>query len=70
MAGHIQDRWHVRPRPGTDRIRTARYGRTPRYRACFIDADGTRKSKTFHHRRDAERWLARTETAHLLKGHA
>lgn len=69
MAIRLEDRWYRR-RPEGDRVRTARHGQPPRYRAHFIDSSGTRKSKTFHRRRDAERWLVKTEVAHLLKGDA
>ncbi|MFE6485848.1 hypothetical protein ACFVGN_23345 [Streptomyces sp. NPDC057757] len=70
MTIHLEDRWYRRPRPQGDRVRTARHGQAARYRAHFIDGNGTRKTKTFHSRRDAERWLAKTEVAHLRKGHA
>lgn len=70
MAIHLEDRWYRYRLDGAD-IRTARYGQAPRYRAHFSDSSsGTRKTKTFHHRHDAERWLVKTEVAHLLKGHA
>lgn len=70
MAIHLEDRWYRRSRPQSDRVRTARHGQQPRYRAHFIDGQGTRKTKTFQSRRDAERWLVKTEVAHLLKGDA
>lgn len=70
MSRHVEDRWHRRPAPGADRRRTARYGHGPRYRADFIDPAGHRTTKRFRDRRDAERWLARIESAHLLKGRA
>lgn len=68
MAIHLEDRWYRRSRPNGPRVRTARYGQAPRYRAHFADTTGIRQSKTFHRRRDAERWLVKTEVAHLLKG--
>ncbi|MGW4390085.1 hypothetical protein [Streptomyces sp. NPDC004685] len=69
MAIHLEDRW-FRPRPGSDRARSSRYGQQPRYRAHFTNDVGHRKSKAFRSRRDAERWLVKTEVAHLLKGDA
>ncbi|MDJ0466312.1 hypothetical protein [Streptomyces sp. H27-C3] len=69
MSAHFEDRWFHRPEHTADRVPTARQGRDPRYRAQFIDpGTGARKTKTFHHHRDAQRWLTRTETARLLKG--
>lgn len=70
MAISLEDRWYQRRRPQGDRVRTTRYGQAPRYRAHFMDGSGTRRTKTFHDRRAAERWLVKTEVAHLLKGHA
>uniref|UniRef100_A0AAU2A4G2 Integrase n=1 Tax=Streptomyces sp. NBC_00093 TaxID=2975649 RepID=A0AAU2A4G2_9ACTN len=70
MSIHLEDRWYRRTQRGADRVRTARHGQAPRYRAHFIDSTGTRKTKTFRTRRDAERWLVKTEVAHLLKGTA
>ncbi|MFI5806558.1 hypothetical protein [Streptomyces sp. NPDC051561] len=68
MSIHLEDRWFRRPTPGAERAPTNRHGRGPRYRAHFIHPDGTRTAKTFHRRRDAERWLVRTEVHHLLNG--
>jgi hypothetical protein len=70
VSTHLEDRWFRRRQRGAERVRTARYGQGPRYRAHFIDADGSRKTKTFRDRRDAERWLTRTAHTHLMKGHA
>ena len=67
MSIHLEDRWFQR-RPDGERVRTARYGQQPRYRAHFSDDSGHRKTKAFRARRDAERWLVRTEVAHLLNG--
>lgn len=69
MAIHLEDRWYRR-RPEGGHVRTARYGQAPRYRAHFNDGNGTRRTKTFHSRPDAEHWLVTTEVAHLLKGTA
>jgi len=69
MSIHLEDRWYRRTRPQGDRVRTARYGQAPRYLAHFIDGNGTRRTKKFHGRRDAERWLVKTEVTHLLNGH-
>ncbi|WP_043265595.1 hypothetical protein [Streptomyces sp. CT34] len=70
MAIHLEDRWFRRPQSAADRVRTSRYGKAPRYRAHFVGPGGTHKTKSFHDRRQAERWLVKTEVAHLLKGHA
>ncbi|MFF4131621.1 hypothetical protein ACFY1B_08785 [Streptomyces mirabilis] len=70
MAIHLEDRWYRRRRPEGDRVRTARHGQAPRYRAHFTDGNGTRQTKAFHDRRNAERWLVKTEVARLLKGTA
>ena len=69
MAIHLEDRWHRRSNNATDRTTTRRHGKGPRYRAHFVGNGGTRKTKSFHHRRDAERWLVQTEVAYLLNGH-
>jgi hypothetical protein len=69
MSIHLEDRWYRRRRDGS-RVRTARYGQGPRYRAHFSDGTGRRTAKCFHDRRAAERWLVKTEVAHLLMGDA
>ncbi|MGJ5897421.1 hypothetical protein DF268_19140 [Streptomyces sp. V2] len=70
MTIHLEDRWYRRGAPGSERVPTARHGQQPRYRAHFTARDGSSTAKTFRRRRDAERWLTRTRTTHLLKGHA
>ncbi|MET7791589.1 hypothetical protein ACWD9K_33250 [Streptomyces sp. 900116325] len=69
MSIRLEDRWY-RPRSGGDRARSSRYGQQPRFRAHFTNLTGQRRSKAFHSRLDAERWLVKTEVAHLLKGDA
>lgn len=70
MAIRLEDRWYWRRHPGGCRVRTAQYGQHPRYRAHFIGPRGSRKTRAFRTRRDAERWLVKTEVSYLLKGHA
>ncbi|WP_329334201.1 hypothetical protein OG866_12330 [Streptomyces sp. NBC_00663] len=69
MAIHLQDQWYRRSQSTGAIVRTAHYGQRPRYRGHF-SGDGTRKTKTFHDRSEAERWLVMTEVAYLLKGDA
>ncbi|WP_328632822.1 hypothetical protein [Streptomyces sp. NBC_00356] len=69
MSIRLEDRW-FRRRPDGQRIRTARHGQQPRFRAHFSGSNGHRQTKAFRSRRDAERWLVKTEVAHLLKGAA
>ncbi|WP_432020589.1 tyrosine-type recombinase/integrase [Streptomyces sp. 1222.5] len=66
MAGHIQDRWYkteTGPNGKPVRVKSERYGTGMRYRARYVGPDGTEKSKSFPDRkkREAERWLERTQ---------
>ncbi|MGW0208636.1 tyrosine-type recombinase/integrase [Streptomyces sp. NPDC003233] len=66
MAGHIQDRWYkteAGPNGKPVRVKSERYGTGMRYRARYVGPDGTEKSKSFPDRkkREAERWLERTQ---------
>ncbi|MFJ9130955.1 hypothetical protein ACIRJS_43435 [Streptomyces sp. NPDC102340] len=70
MSIRLEDRWFRRRHHDGERVRTARHGQQPRFRAHFSDGSGHRKTKAFRSRRDAERWLVKTEVAHLLKGAA
>ncbi|MFI9080095.1 hypothetical protein ACIGW8_27115 [Streptomyces sioyaensis] len=70
MVIHLEDRWFRQLHDAAHRVRTRHYGKAPRYRAHFIGTGGTRNTKSFRSRRDAERWLVRTEVAHLLDGEA
>ncbi|MFF3914650.1 tyrosine-type recombinase/integrase [Streptomyces sp. NPDC001852] len=73
MAGHIQDRWYkteTGPNGKPVRVKSERYGTGMRYRARYVGPDGTEKSKSFPDRkkREAERWLERTQ-ADMATGH-
>ncbi len=49
MAGHIQDRWYrteTGPDGKTRKVTTDRRGVGLRYRARYVDPDGTEKSKS------------------------
>ncbi|GGU80137.1 hypothetical protein GCM10010260_10420 [Streptomyces filipinensis] len=66
MAGHFQDRWYkteTGPNGKPVRVKSERYGTGMRYRARYVGPDGTEKSKSFPDRkkREAERWLERTQ---------
>lgn len=53
---HIQDRWEnvVDGR----RVRSKRYGQGKRWKARYLDPDGSERSRTFDRKQDAERFLA------------
>lgn len=56
---HIEDLW-TRKGPEDERVRTARYGSGNRWRARWIEPNGTERSKTFRTKGDAELYLDRT----------
>ena len=64
--GHIQDLWYS-PGPGGQDHPTARHGRGKRWKARYLDPDGTERSKAFARKADAEKFLTQVG-ADLLRG--
>ena len=62
---HVEDRWETVV--DGQRTRTARYGSGSRWKACWIDPAGKKRSKAFTRRGDAERFLA-TVTVDVMRG--
>lgn len=62
---HIEDRWEKTV--DGRRVRTDRYGQGKRWRARYLDPDGTERGKMFARKTDAERWLA-SVSADVLRG--
>jgi hypothetical protein len=68
--GHVEDRWYktVRePGGGTQRVKSAGYGKGLRYRVRYITPDGRERSESFPDRakRDAEAFLVSVESDKL-----
>src|SRR5579863_3178191 len=61
---HVEDRWH-RTVKGPDgkpvRERTARYGTGQRWRARYLDPDGSERNRSFDTKIRAERFLTEVE---------
>ncbi|BCJ51245.1 hypothetical protein Asp14428_27200 [Actinoplanes sp. NBRC 14428] len=68
--GHVEDRWYKtvkRPGGGTQRVKSARFGKGMRYRVRYITPDGRERSESFPDRakRAAEDFLVSVEADKL-----
>lgn len=68
--GHVEDRWYKTVRQaggGTQRVKSARFGKGLRYRVRYIDPSGRERSESFPDRakRDAEAFLVSVESDKL-----